>query len=443
MIQRFCPHSHTEYSNVRLLDCINKPQDLIKRAAQIGLSGIAITDHECLGHAIKSYKIGQEIIKNYPNFKVALGNEIYLIDERKNNQKYFHFVLIAKDKQGFKQLRQLSSRAWMQSYWDRGMERVPTLKSELKEIIMREPGHLLATSACLGGELSSSVLEMEKARHVGDEATATIKYNQIVEYMQFMDELFGDDFYIEVAPAASKDQIIANNKLIQIAHVFNKKVVIGDDAHYLKKEDRYIHKAYLNSKGGERETDAFYEYAYLQDEEDLRKNLDPSVGMMIDEMCQNSMEMFDKIEIYNLLHNQTIPSVPIPDIEKPNCSIGLEDWPILNEMQFSNDKIERYWVDQCLEKLDELNLYNKNYLDELEEEARVKRIIGEKLGTNMFKYPITLKYYIDMMWECGSLVGAGRGSSCAALNHYLLGITQLDPIEWNLPFFRYMNDERT
>ena len=68
--------------------------------------------------------------------------------------------------------------------------------------------------------------------------------------------------------------------------------------------------------------------------------------------------------------------------------------------------------------------------------------MGEKLGTNMFKYPITLKYYIDMMWECGSLVGAGRGSSCAALNHYLLGITQLDPIEWNLPFFRYMNEER-
>lgn len=443
MIQRFCPHSHTEYSNVRLLDCINKPQDLIKRAAQIGLSGIAITDHECLGHAVKSYKIGQEIIKSYPNFKVALGNEIYLIDERKNNQKYFHFILIAKDKQGFKQLRQLSSIAWMNSYWDRGMERVPTLKSELRDIVMRDPGHLLATSACLGGELSSSIIEMEKARNMEDNETATIKYNQIVEYMQFMDELFGNDFYVEVAPAASKDQIIANNKLVQIAHVFNKKVVIGDDAHYLKKEDRYIHKAYLNSKGGERETDAFYEYAYLQDENDLRKNLELSIGIMIDEMCRNSMEMFDKIEIYNLLHNQTIPSVPIPDIEKPDYSIGLEKWPILNEMQFSNDKIERYWVDQCLEKLDELNLYNKNYLDELEEEARVKRVIGEKLGTNMFKYPITLKYYIDMMWECGSLVGAGRGSSCAALNHYLLGITQLDPIEWNLPFFRYMNDERT
>ena len=447
MIQRFCPHSHTEYSNVRLLDCINKPQDLIKRAAQIGLSGIAITDHECLGHAIKSYKIGQEIIKNYPNFKVALGNEIYLIDERKNNQKYFHFVLIAKDKQGFKQLRQLSSLAWMNSYWDRGMERVPTLKSELKEIVMRDPGHLLATSACLGGELSSSIIEMEQARKMEDNETATIKYNQIVEYMQFMDELFGDDFYIEIAPAASKDQIIANNKLVQIAHVFNKKVVIGDDAHYLKKEDRYIHKAYLNSKGGERETDAFYEYAYLQDEEDLRKNLEPSVGIMVNEMCQNSMEMFEKIEVYDLLHSQTIPSVPVKNYKKDysECSENSSNtsFPVSDSLFASDDIYERYWINECVNTLNQKGLNTYPYFKELEEEARVKRVIGKKLGTNMFKYPITLKYYIDMMWECGSLVGAGRGSSCAALNHYLLGITQLDPIEWNLPFFRYMNDERT
>ena len=106
----------------------------------------------------------------------------------------------------------------------------------------------------------------------------------------------------------------------------------------------------------------------------------------------------------------------------------------------------RYWINECINTLYQKGIPDfkdcAKYYQELEEEARVKRIIGEKLGTNMFKYPITLKYYIDMMWECGSLVGAGRGSSCAALNHYLLGITQLDPIEWNLPFFRYMNEER-
>ena len=441
-MNRFCPHSHTEYSNVRLLDCINKPQDLIRRAAQIGLSGIAITDHECLGHAIKSYKIGQEIKKEYPNFKVALGNEIYLIDERKNNQKYFHFILIAKDKQGFKQLRQLSSTAWMNSYWDRNMERVPTLKSELAAVVKKDPGHLIATSACLGGELSSCIVEMEHARKIEDVETANKKHQQIKDFMFFCDDLFGDDFYVEVAPGASKDQIIVNNKLAQIAQVFHKKLVIGDDAHYLKKEDRYIHKAYLNSKGGERETDAFYEYAYLQSDEDIKNNLEPSIGILIEEMYANSMEMFDKIEIYDLLHNQTIPSVPIKDYPKQEPGWYSKNYPTLEDMYKSNNIYDRYWVHECLSEMTNKKLLTKEYWDELEEEARVKRIIGEKLGTNMFKYPITLKYYIDMMWECGSLVGAGRGSSCAALNHYLLGITQLDPIEWNLPFFRYMNEER-
>ena len=335
----------------------------------------------------------------------------------------------------------------MQSYWDRGLERVPTLKSELKEIITQNPGHLIATSACIGSELGQCILEMEKARRIEDIQTATLKYNQIVDYMTFCNELFGNDFYVEIAPGASKEQILVNNKLVQIAHVFNNKTVIGDDAHYLKREDRYIHKAYLNSKNGEREVDSFYEYSYLQDEEDLKRNLAPSVGMMIDEMCANSMEMFDKIEIYDLLHNQTIPSVPVEDYPKEEENVEWdnfnEKYPNLTNLHYSNDIYDRYWVNECLNNLSIIGKYNETYLQELEEEARVKRIIGEKLGTNMFKYPITLKYYIDMIWECGSLVGAGRGSSCAALNHYLLGITQLDPIEWNLPFFRYMNEERT
>ena len=333
----------------------------------------------------------------------------------------------------------------MNSYWDRGMERVPTLKSELAAVVKKDPGHLIATSACLGGELSSCIVEMEHARKIEDTETANKKHQQIKDFMFFCDDLFGDDFYVEVAPGASKDQIIANNKLAQIAQVFHKKLVIGDDAHYLKKEDRYIHKAYLNSKGGERETDAFYEYAYLQSDEDIRTNLEPSIGMLIEEMYANSMEMFDKIEIYDLLHNQTIPSVPIGNYVINHTNQDFHNtYPNLAFLYESNDVYDRYWVNECINKMVENNFNTKKkYVEELEEEARVKRIIGEKLGTNMFKYPITLKYYIDMMWECGSLVGAGRGSSCAALNHYLLGITQLDPIEWNLPFFRYMNEERT
>ena len=440
-MQRFSPHNHTEMSNFRLLDCINKLPDLVKRGKEIGLAGLAVTDHETLAQSIRICKLQKE----NPDFKIAIGNEIYLTDTRDKGIKYYHFILIAKDAIGHKQLRQLSSIAWMNSYWDRGMERVPTLKSELAAIVKKDPGHLIATSACLGGELSSCIVEMEHARKVEDVETEIKKEHQIDSFMEYVDDLFGDDFYIEVAPGASKDQILVNSVLAALAkNRFYKKLVIGDDAHYLKKEDRYIHKAYLNSKGGERETDAFYEYAYLQSDEDIRINLELSIGMLIEEMYANSMEMFNKIQIYDLLHTQTIPSVPVWDYSIRHTGEDFhKTYPNLAYLYESEDIYDRYWVNECIDKLVEKNLNTKkDYANELEEEARVKRIIGEKLGTNMFKYPITLKYYIDMMWECGSLVGAGRGSSCAALNHYLLGITQLDPIEWNLPFFRYMNEER-
>jgi DNA polymerase-3 subunit alpha len=437
-MQRFSPHNHTEMSNFRLLDCINKLPDLVKRGKDIGLAGLAVTDHETIAQSIRICKLQKE----NPDFKIGIGDEIYLTNTRDKGIKYYHFILIAKDAIGHNQLRQLSSIAWMNSYWDRGMERVPTLKSELAAVVKKDPGHLIATSACLGGELSSCIVEMEHARKIEDTETANKKHQQIKDFMFFCDDLFGDDFYVEVAPGASKDQIIANNKLAQIAQVFHKKLVIGDDAHYLKRDDRYIHKAYLNSKGGERETDAFYEYTYLQSDEDIRINLEPSIGMLIEEMYANSMEMFNKIEVYDLLHNQTIPSVPVKDYPKQEPKWYSKDYPTLEDMYKSDDIYDRYWVHKCLSEMTNKKLLTKKYWDELEEEARVKRVIGEKLGTNMFKYPITLKYYIDMMWECGSLVGAGRGSSCAALNHYLLGITQLDPIEWNLPFFRYMNEER-
>lgn len=437
---RFSPHNHTEMSNFRLLDCIIKLPNLIKRGKEIGLAGLAVTDHETVAQAIRICKLQKE----NPDFKIAIGNEIYLIDERKSGQKYYHFILIAKDKIGFKQLRILSSLAWMNSYFDKGMERVPTIKSDLIRIVNEDPGHLIATSACIGGELSSSILDMEKARHIGDKVTEREKYNQIIRFMNLMDSLFGDDFYIEIAPGQSKDQVLVNNKLAQLSQVFKKKLVIGDDSHYLKKEDRYIHKAYLNSKGGERETDLFYEYSYLQDEDNLKENLAPSIGMLYEDMCNNSMEMFDKIEVYDILHAQTIPSVPVENyiINHTNKDFHEKN-PNLAYLYESENIYDRYWVNECVKQLVENGLNIKQeYVDELEEEARVKRIIGEKLGTNMFKYPITLKYYIDMMWECGSLVGAGRGSSCAALNHYLLGVTQLDPIKWNLPFFRYLNEER-
>ena len=331
----------------------------------------------------------------------------------------------------------------MNSYWDRGLERVPTLKSDLEEILNKYPDSLIGTTACLGGELSVNTLELIKCEKTGDAEGAAAAHNNIVNFLLWCKKVFGDNnFYIECAPGSSKEQILVNKRFPAIAKAFGLKMVIGTDAHYLKKEDRYVHKAYLNSKFGEREVDEFYEFAYLQDNNDIINNLSASDfdENFINEMYENSLNIYNVIENYSVLHAQTIPHVEVKDY--PKKVVDTDKYPILTSMYNSDDIVERYWVNQCVDNLKEKNIYKKEYLDRLEEEADIKRTISEKLGTNMFAYPVTLQHYVDLFWDCGSIVGAGRGSSCSGLNHYLLGITQLDPIQWNLPFWRYLNKER-
>lgn len=446
MQKRFEPHSHTHYSNFRIIDSINKPKDLINRAIELGLVGLAITDHETVAAAPEINLFAQEIQKVKPDFKVAIGNEIYLTNTRDKGIKYYHFILICKDKIGWRMMRELSSTSWMQSYMDRGLERVPTLYSELENIINKHgKGHLIATSACIGGFLSSTILELVRAEN-RNESQDKIHFlkKEINDFMLYMNELFGDDFYCEIAPGTSPEQLAVNNRMSSIAKAYKKKIVIGTDAHYLKKEDRYVHEAYLNSKDGEREVASFYEFAYLQSEEEIIEHL-AQTNLNYEELCANSLDIYNKIENFSIQHKQQIPRVKVKDYPKPISRQGdffENNYPTLSSMYISNDIYERYWVNTCIKKLNELGKNNPTYLARLEEEADIKRTIGEKLETNMFCYPVTLQHYINMFWDCGSMVGAGRGSSCSGLNHYLLGVTQLDPIQWNLPFFRYLNKER-
>lgn len=436
-------HNHTRYSNIRLIDAMPTPEALIDYAIQIGLKGIAITDHEALSAHPKAVKYAEKIKKDNPDFKVILGDEIYLVDERPSDSHY-HFILLAKDKIGHKQLRILSSKAWLNSYHARGLERVDTLKVDLERIVKENPGHLIASTACIGGELGKNILNLTIAEKGNNQSAMKEYHDNIVKFLMWCKNLFKDDFYLEVQPGISKEQIIVNRRMVSIAAAFNIPMIISSDTHYLKKEDRWVHKAYLNSKEGEREVDAFYQDAYLHSEEEIFEKLKLSDynEEFIKRLFENSMSIYNKIEDYTLFHKQTIPKVDVKDYPKA-YSVGLEDYPILTEMHQSDNKVERYWINECLDKLDELGKFNPTYLSRLEEEADIKRTIGKALDTNMFAYPVTLQHYCDLFWECGSIVGAGRGSSCSGLNHYLLGVTQLDPIEWSLPFWRYLNKART
>ena len=403
---------------------------------------VGISEHESLSSHIVLNKYAQEIKEQHPDFKIALGNEIYLTETRDKNQKYYHSLLCAKDAIGHQTLRELSSIAWINSYYDRGLQRVPLLYEELEKTINKYgKGHLIMSSACIGSIIGQQLLAMREAENINDSKSRKIAHDKIVEHVLFCKKLFGNDFYLEIAPALYEEQIYVNKRTLQLGEVFDLKVTIQDDSHRLTQEDYTAHKALLNSKQGEREDiDSFYKYTYLQSYDDIREHMDP-VGCDCDKLFANSMEMYDKVEEYSLLHSQQVPMVSVPDYPVVDKE---KKYKYLNQLYKSNNEQERYWVNFCVNKLKEKDLYNDTYLSELNEEARVQIVLGKKLDTCIFSYPIFLQHYFDLIWECGSCVGVGRGSSAAGLDNYLMDLTQYDPIKAGVNnYFRYLNETRT
>lgn len=387
----------------------------------------------------------KEIKKKNPDFVIALGNEVYLVDKRENGIKYYHFILTAKDAIGHKALRELSSTAWYNSYVDRGMERVPITKEELRKIMSKYKGHVVASTACMGGELSTAAYNMFCAESVGDINSAYVFHEQICNFIDYCQEIFGEDFYIECAPSTAEDQCITNRKLYRIAQAYGIPMIVGTDSHYLTKADRFVHKSYLNSKGGEREVDSFYEFAHLMSYDEVYELLEKCFGdgMIATQILHNSDKLKEKFSEYSLERKQMIPKIELPDYPASNNRWKFSSHPLLNELLTSDNIQERYWINECLKSLEEKGLLlHDEYLTRLETEADVIKDIGEKLDDCLFAYFNTFKHYIDLFWECGSIVGPGRGSATGFLSNYLLGITQLDPVRWGLPYWRFLNKER-
>lgn len=416
---------------------------MMKTAYELGYSGITITDHECLSGHVEWLQTEKKLKEKGiipEDFKCGLGNEIYLVDNREDIERYWHYILIAKNDMGHRALRELSSKAWYYSFSSRGMTRVPTEKKDLERILQLYPNSLIATNACIGGELGGRVLALLKAESNND--TEEVMRNKILidEYIKWNKELFGDDFYLEFAAGNSKDQRAFNARIKSIAQFYNLKLIIGSDAHYLTSSHRVIHKAYLNSKEGEREVDEFYADAHFMTHEEVYDRIKDFFTIEeYEQICNNSMEIYSKIEGYNLFKNPIIPEVEVKSYPKQE----LNNYPpTITYLLNSEEPHERYWVNQCLEALVEKDLYKDEYIQRLEVEADIIKTVGDKLGNILFKYFNTFQHYIDLFWDCGSIVGPGRGSSVCFLSNYLLGITQLDPLQWNLPEWRFLNKER-
>ncbi len=441
-------HAHTEFSQLRMLDCIVKVPQLIKQAASLGLSGVAITDHESVsGHVrfiqtIKSMKSSGELPED---FKGILGNEIYLVDKlnisedgkKSCDSPFYHYILLAKDEIGHKQLRELSSLAWDNSFYTGRMERVPTLKSDLEHVVKSNPGHLISTTACLGGELGKSLLAGEN-------------------YMDFLiwnQQLFGKDFYLEMQPGLSEEQIKLNQEIIKLKHQLGIKATVACDVHYLKQEDREIHAAYLNSRDDEeRELGDFYESTWMMTNEQIHQRMDDQIGYKeVEEALKCSLEIGEKVEEYDLYCPTIVPGADIPDFELSDFFGNYYDrYEYISKFAHSDNVYDRYLL-----KLIEDGYYEKipytafgktkflETLDRIEVELKEMWLVTEKLGTSISSYYISTLELVNIMWEEGdSLVGVARGSVTGMFTMYLIGITQMNPLQWGLPHWRHISHEK-
>jgi DNA polymerase III alpha subunit len=428
IVPRFDYHNHTDYSNIRLVDSINTPKTLVERALKIGLSAIAITEHESLGNAIDIEILQEEVQKEHPDFQIVHGNEIYLVESREPNQPYFHFVLLALDATGFQMLSELSSGAWLNGFYDRGMMRVPTLKSEVEAMIQKYgQGHLFASTACLGGELAKLIVEMSQHEKIGNKAGRTEAHDKIVSFLSWCINTFGkENIALEVQPAVSEDQLTVNNIMPSIAAAFDLPICITSDAHYLTKEDQQVHKAFLNSKDGDREVDEFYAACWLQSEDEIRNHI-KSTPLDYEQCCANSMKILERVQPYSLRRAQEIPQAPVPETIKKSGM--LPQYPTLSKLYNSDNPQERYWVNECVDQLEKRNLTDEKYLARLEEEADTMDYVGKQLNTCVFAYPLFMKHYIDLIWECGSTVGCGRGCFLPNTNLVTMGNGKAKKIE--------------
>ena len=438
-------HNHTQYSNARLRDCIIKETDLLNYAVELGHEVVAITDHESIMNAVKVEKAYKKIKEKNPDFKVIFGNEIYLCRNGLNNEnfvkgqdRYYHFILLAKDAIGHQQIREISTRAWMRSYMARGMRRVPTYYQDLIDVIGENRGHVIGCTACLGGALATQLLKYKETR---DE----VLYGKIQQWCDQMEWIFGaDNFFLELQPSESHEQTYVNRMLIDLANNFHFRYIITTDSHYLKKEDKVIHKAYLNAQDGDREVDSFYATTYMMDTAELESHMDLT-DAELEEAYSNIRRIAAMCEDFSLLKPLKIPELKWKECRKEYPISWGEAIPMLDT--FINSPYEADWqlvfaIIDGIEKHPDLQ--NQRAYDEINMNLEMTWVSSNVNNARWSAYYLNLQKIIDTCWEAGSIVGPGRGSGVGFILLYVLGITQINPLRETTKCFawRFLNPER-
>jgi DNA polymerase-3 subunit alpha len=410
-------HVHTHYS---LFDGIATPQEYVDRAVSVGMTSISITDHGSLSGHREMYRAAKAA-----GIKPILGVEGYICKDRFDHEEkdktdllnlnYNHLIILAKNKVGLENLNKLNELAWTEGFFKK-----PRMDWSILE---QYKEGLVITSGCLSGFLC-------KAIEADNLAVAK-------EHIKWAKDTFGDDYYIEVMPHNPAE---VNKMLLDLADEFSIKPVVTPDCHHADKSQRDIQelKLILNSYSNKTEKEVTFagtqKYDNLMDKLDYLYGADRQMSfkdfeihLLSDEEMRNAM-LAQGIDREDMYQNSKDIADQIEDYE-------IQDNLDLLPAQYVNPDQELYEL--AIEGLTKRGLHtNQEYLDRLNEELSV--IKDKKFGP----YFLVVRNMINWAKKEDIMVGPGRGSAAGSLLCYSLGITDVDPIQHGLLFFRFINPER-
>lgn len=424
-------HIHSEYS---LLDGMIRVGDLVKYAKENNVPAIAITDHGVMYSAVEFYEKAK-----HEGINPLIGCEFYVntgdihVHDSANNPLY-HLILIAKDNKGYKNLIKLVSTAWCEGFYYK-----PRINFEL---LQQYHEGLICASACLGGEVLQHLLKNE--------------YEQAKEVAKRYQDLFGDDYYIELQDHNLEEQKRTNPELMKIAKELGIKLIITNDSHYLTKIDADAQDTLLclqtnANKDDEKRFHFPNNEFYVKSKEEMRQAFSWLDDATFEECCANTEEVANKCDVEIELHNAPLPHYDVPEefifksddvdskiierLKKKNKTDSTAD--VLEEAKYIQG-IENYLEHVVFEGL------KKRYGDPIPEKI-IERTKYELDVINHMGFPA----YFMITWDFIHFakthdipVGPGRGSAAGSVVAYALEITDIDPIYHKLLFERFLNPER-
>ena len=386
-------HIHSEFS---LLDGANRIKDLPVRAKELGMNAIALTDHGVMYGVIDFYKACKK-----EGIKPIIGCEVYVaprsrFDKEPNiDNKYNHLILLAKNNEGYKNLSKLVSIGFVDGYYYK-----PRIDLEVLE---KYHEGLICLSGCLAGSLNQALLNgnNEKAEEIA----------------LWHKKVFGEDYYIEVQNNGLQEQILANQKLIQLARKLDIPLAATNDAHYLKREDAYNHEVLLCIQTGKR----------MSDSDRMRFETDELYVKSPEEMSEYFSNFPDAIE-------NTVKIAEKCNVEFEFGHTILPNYDVPPEFETHYD----YFKKLCDDGIK--NRYGDNPSKEILERAEYELSIIKKMG--YVDYFLIVWDFIHYAKTHDIPVGPGRGSGAGSIIAYAIEITDIDPIKYGLLFERFLNPER-